>query len=268
MSPSSRGLGHRPLTAVTGVRIPLGTPAVGRCRTPVCQTSVQPSALWRRRPPPQRARHRVSGMLISAVGNESTKNRGRLGSLGRWRRVSLPAVSPVISGRPRRPCTSTSSFGSLATTAPCSPTARSCALRRAISGSTRSARPKTLQERLQQHLVTPQAAGLRQPASLVCDLRPPAVQQGNVPDRPSYRVRQCRPLQPAFPPLWLPPGPQQDLQPPGRAGLRTHRAGAALSGNPLGLADLLAEGFMMPVSLVDWTVVLGIGGAGSARPSA
>src|SRR3954468_11746477 len=27
MSPSSRGLGHRPLTAVTGVRIPLGTPS-------------------------------------------------------------------------------------------------------------------------------------------------------------------------------------------------------------------------------------------------
>src|SRR6185312_13778712 len=26
-SPSSRGLGHRPFTAVTGVRIPLGTPA-------------------------------------------------------------------------------------------------------------------------------------------------------------------------------------------------------------------------------------------------
>ena len=26
MSPSSRGLGHRPFTAVTGVRIPLGTP--------------------------------------------------------------------------------------------------------------------------------------------------------------------------------------------------------------------------------------------------
>ena len=25
-SPSSRGLGHRPLTAATGVRIPLGTP--------------------------------------------------------------------------------------------------------------------------------------------------------------------------------------------------------------------------------------------------
>ncbi len=25
-SPSSRGLGHRPFTAVTGVRIPLGTP--------------------------------------------------------------------------------------------------------------------------------------------------------------------------------------------------------------------------------------------------
>lgn len=26
MSPSSRGLGHRPFTAVTGVRIPVGTP--------------------------------------------------------------------------------------------------------------------------------------------------------------------------------------------------------------------------------------------------
>src|SRR5690242_233631 len=26
LSPSSRGLGHRPFTAVTGVRIPLGTP--------------------------------------------------------------------------------------------------------------------------------------------------------------------------------------------------------------------------------------------------
>ena len=26
MFPSSRGLGHRPFTAVTGVRIPLGTP--------------------------------------------------------------------------------------------------------------------------------------------------------------------------------------------------------------------------------------------------
>ena len=26
-SPSSRGLGHRPFTAVTGVRIPVGTPA-------------------------------------------------------------------------------------------------------------------------------------------------------------------------------------------------------------------------------------------------
>src|SRR6266481_7864893 len=26
-SPSSRGLGHRPFTAVTGVRIPLGTPS-------------------------------------------------------------------------------------------------------------------------------------------------------------------------------------------------------------------------------------------------
>ena len=27
MSPSSRGLGHRPFTAVTGVRIPVGTPS-------------------------------------------------------------------------------------------------------------------------------------------------------------------------------------------------------------------------------------------------
>lgn len=27
LSPSSRGLGHRPFTAVTGVRIPLGTPS-------------------------------------------------------------------------------------------------------------------------------------------------------------------------------------------------------------------------------------------------
>src|SRR5216110_2067443 len=27
-SPSSRGLGHRPFTAVTGVRIPVGTPTV------------------------------------------------------------------------------------------------------------------------------------------------------------------------------------------------------------------------------------------------
>src|SRR6516162_11474059 len=27
-SPSSRGLGHRPFTAVTGVRIPLGTPSL------------------------------------------------------------------------------------------------------------------------------------------------------------------------------------------------------------------------------------------------
>src|SRR5574340_1355732 len=26
MSPSSRGLGHRPFTAITGVRIPVGTP--------------------------------------------------------------------------------------------------------------------------------------------------------------------------------------------------------------------------------------------------
>gem|GEM_PF-1763714 len=26
VSPSSRGLGHRPFTAVTGVRIPVGTP--------------------------------------------------------------------------------------------------------------------------------------------------------------------------------------------------------------------------------------------------
>ena len=26
LSPSSRGLGHRPFTAVTGVRIPVGTP--------------------------------------------------------------------------------------------------------------------------------------------------------------------------------------------------------------------------------------------------
>ena len=26
MTPSSRGLGHRPFTAVTGVRIPLGSP--------------------------------------------------------------------------------------------------------------------------------------------------------------------------------------------------------------------------------------------------
>src|ERR1700760_1787085 len=30
MSPSSRGLGHRPFTAVTGVRIPLGTPPLQR----------------------------------------------------------------------------------------------------------------------------------------------------------------------------------------------------------------------------------------------
>ena len=29
-SPSSRGLGHRPFTAVTGVRIPLGTPLMLR----------------------------------------------------------------------------------------------------------------------------------------------------------------------------------------------------------------------------------------------
>src|SRR4051794_27841618 len=56
---------------------------------------------------------------------------------------------------------------------------------------------------------------LRQSASLVCYLRPPAVQQGKVPDRLSYRVRQCRPLQPALSPLWLPPGRQQDIQPAG-----------------------------------------------------
>ena len=35
-SPSSRGLGHRPFTAVTGVRIPLGTPLLQKaalCRS-------------------------------------------------------------------------------------------------------------------------------------------------------------------------------------------------------------------------------------------
>src|SRR6516165_8442368 len=30
-SPSSRGLGHRPFTAATGVRIPLGTPTKTKC---------------------------------------------------------------------------------------------------------------------------------------------------------------------------------------------------------------------------------------------
>src|SRR5436305_10079669 len=39
-SPSSRGLGHRPFTAVTGVRIPVGTPSMPRFgQTEVCRTS-------------------------------------------------------------------------------------------------------------------------------------------------------------------------------------------------------------------------------------
>ena len=39
-SPSSRGLGHRPFTAVTGVRIPLGTPIFGvTCQQVCCKAS-------------------------------------------------------------------------------------------------------------------------------------------------------------------------------------------------------------------------------------
>ena len=42
-SPSSRGLGHRPFTAITGVRIPVGTPplpVVARAATQLCRRGV------------------------------------------------------------------------------------------------------------------------------------------------------------------------------------------------------------------------------------
>ena len=60
------------------------------------------------------------------------------------------------------------------------------------------------------------------------------------------------PGQPTGSPLRLPARRQQDLQPADQAVYRAYRPGAALPGDPLGIAGVLAKGFMMPVSLMDW----------------
>src|SRR3984893_8779141 len=63
-SPSSRGLGHRPFTAVTGVRIPLGTPISQELRT-----------FWRRRCP-------KFGRYRCPLRNRRKKQPGQPGSRG------------------------------------------------------------------------------------------------------------------------------------------------------------------------------------------
>ena len=41
------GLGHRPFTAATGVRIPLGTPFFGETCLPSCEAVLMPAAQFR-----------------------------------------------------------------------------------------------------------------------------------------------------------------------------------------------------------------------------
>src|SRR5215470_10263485 len=80
-SPSSRGLGHRPFTAVTGVRIPLGTPiksdAWGIGRLPITP-SYGISTEWTllnilRQRPPALARHAGSPQPDPPVARASVK---------------------------------------------------------------------------------------------------------------------------------------------------------------------------------------------------
>src|ERR1700689_2600409 len=81
LSPSSRGLGHRPFTAVTGVRIPLGTPS-GAPASPKFHSRLGASAVGAHqiRAPMARLKHSFTEFLLADAPNDS-RHEGRFSSL-------------------------------------------------------------------------------------------------------------------------------------------------------------------------------------------
>ena len=144
----------------------------------------------------------------------------------------------------RWPCASRSSFASSATTTPCSATDEILRLDktsdRLEAVGLSLAEAKTLLADLQNRLVAAQAGLLRRPPPPLPRLRPAPAEQGIRDHRLPHRLRRRPAGQPALFPLPLPSrGRQEDLQPADRAVHRAHRAGIALPGEQVGLADVV-----------------------------